>query len=145
VRKGPVLEAILRKILLVDDDPQVLRATAELLGEGGYEVLEARTGAEALARLDAEPEAGLLVTDISLGCAPDGLALAREAARRRPGMRILIVSGAVRPAGADCPPGALFFTKPYAPGALLAILADAEAWQAVPPAQLPAGSIVTAA
>lgn len=139
------MEAAARKIVLVDDDPLVLGVTADLLAEGGYEVLAAASGEEALARLAAAPDAGLLVTDIRLGCPPDGLALAREAARLRPALRILIVSGEVRPAGADCPAGALFFTKPYAPGALLAVLGDPEAWPSVPAAQLSDGSVVTAA
>ncbi|MFL6856380.1 MAG: response regulator [Allosphingosinicella sp.] len=135
---------MLAKILIVDDDPLVLGVTAGLLAEAGYGVVEARGYDEAIARLEAEADAGLLVTDICLGGGPDGLALAREAARRRPGLRILIVSGAMRPAGAECPEGALFFTKPYAPGALLAVIGDADAWQAVPAAQPSGGYIVTA-
>lgn len=134
-----------RKVLLVEDEPLVLQATAALLADGGYHVIEARGYAEALTRLEAEPEAEVLVTDISLSGGPDGVALAREAARRRPGLRIVIVSGAVRPLGGDYPRQAIFFTKPYAPGALLAIVADGAAFENVPEAQPRAPSVVTGA
>jgi len=135
-----------RKILLVEDEPLVLQTTAALLAEGGYQVIAATGYAEALARLEAEPDAAVLVTDINLaGGGPDGVALAREAARRRPGLRIVIVSGAVRPLGGDYPGQAIFFTKPYAPGALLAIVADGAAFENVPEAQPSGRSVVTGA
>ena len=143
--KGAGLDITPRKVLLVDDEPLVLSTISGLLADGGYEVIEARGYEEALARLEDAPDAGVLVTDISLGGAADGLALAREAARLRPGLRIVIVSGAVRPAGGECPERAIFFTKPFAPGALLAIVGDGEAWADVPDAQPSAGSVVTAA
>jgi diguanylate cyclase (GGDEF)-like protein len=53
------------KILVVDDDPVVLRATAEWLERAGYQVLTGKNGQEALARLrDDKPD--LLLIDVEM-------------------------------------------------------------------------------
>lgn len=117
-----------RKVVLVEDDPLVLRATAELLEEDGLKVIEACDGGSALASLEEHPDASVLVTDIALNGGVDGLSLAHSVAERWPHVRIVIVSGAVRPDGRDYPEGALFFTKPYAPNALLTMVKDSSAW-----------------
>lgn len=115
-----------RRVLLVEDDPLVLRSTADVLADGGYEVLEASGYDEAVAQMDAE--LSLLVTDIDLSEGRDGLALARRAAERCPDIRIVLVSGQLRPEGHEYPDKAVFFTKPYPPRALLTILEDATSW-----------------
>jgi CheY-like chemotaxis protein len=118
-----------RRVLVVDDEPLILQSTAALLSDGGYDVIEACGYAEALDRLEAAPDTNVLVTDISFaGGGPDGIALARSVAERWPHIRIVIVSGDVRPSGRDYPEQALFFTKPYAPGALLTMVEDGAEW-----------------
>jgi CheY-like chemotaxis protein len=118
-----------RRVLVVDDEPLVLQSTAALLVDGGYDVIEACGYTDALTRLEAAPDTAVLVTDISLaGGGPDGIALARSVAERWPHIRIVIVSGEVRPSGADYPEKALFFTKPYAPGALLTMVDNRAEW-----------------
>ena len=106
-------------ILLVEDDPLLLEATAELLADGGCSVRRACDAEEALAALAEGPLPTVLVTDISLANGSSGLDLARAVAERWPQVKVLIVSGACRPPREDYPEGALFFTKPYADGALL--------------------------
>jgi DNA-binding NtrC family response regulator len=119
---------VVRKVLIVDDEPLVLSTTAALLSEGGYEVCEARGYEEALRRLESDSACDVLVTDIRLAGSLDGIALARAVAERWPRVRVVIVSGAERPQGGDYPEGAIFFTKPYAPGALLKVVGDREVW-----------------
>ena len=109
-------------ILLVEDDPIVLDATAELLADGGCAVRRARDADEAMAVLSEGPLPAVLVTDISLRDDRSGLDLARAVAERWPQVKLLIVSGEHRPPPEDYPEGALFFTKPYASGALLAMV-----------------------
>jgi len=109
-------------ILLVEDDPLVLDTTAELLSDGGCEVRRCCNADEALAALHEGPLPAVLVTDISLASGRSGLDLARMVAERWPQVRLLIVSGAARPQREDYPEQALFFTKPYAGGALLAMV-----------------------
>ncbi len=111
-------------ILLVEDDPLVLDVTAELLSDGGCEVRRCCTAEEALAALQEGPLPAVLVTDICLESADAGLDLARTVAERWPEVKLLIVSGSARPPRDDYPERALFFTKPYADGALLAMVKD---------------------
>ena len=42
------------RILIIDDEPHIIRALSLLLERAGYEVLSARNGAEGLAKLHAE-------------------------------------------------------------------------------------------
>jgi DNA-binding NtrC family response regulator len=120
--------SVVKKVLIVDDEPLVLSTTAALLADGGFEVCEARGYDEAIRRLESDSACDVLVTDISLAGSPDGIALARAVAERWPHVRVVIVSGAVRPQGGDYPEQAIFFTKPYAPGALLKVVGDGELW-----------------
>lgn len=114
--------AAFRTILLVEDEPLVMRTTADLLEGEGYEVVGASNYDEAVAALEAQPDTAMVITDISIGGNGDGVQLARLVEERFPHVRVLIVSGAVRPSGDSYPKDAIFFTKPYAPGALLTIL-----------------------
>lgn len=113
-------------VLLVEDDPLLRECTAEMLAQAGCEVRCAASADEALAALRQGPPPHVLVTDIGLAGGQSGLDLARTVARDWPGVKLLIVSGMARPPSTDYPEGALFFTKPYAPGALLAMVTRAD-------------------
>ena len=53
-----------QKIVVVDDNPASLYATSRILRSANFEVIEAKTGAEALAA--ATQDVGLIVLDINL-------------------------------------------------------------------------------
>ncbi|SDA15809.1 ATP-binding protein [Sphingomonas sp. NFR15] len=78
--------------LLVDDENLVRATTADMLTDLGFTVIEARSGEEALALLDANPDIDILVTDHVMPHMT-GAELARAATARRPGLRVLVVSG----------------------------------------------------
>ncbi|HEX9465610.1 MAG TPA: response regulator [Alphaproteobacteria bacterium] len=80
------------KILVVDDDPDVLAMAALQLGQIGYTVLQATDGVEALRLLHAHPDIGLLFTDIVMPGHVDGFDLADRARRLRPGLKVLYTS-----------------------------------------------------
>ena len=80
-------------MLVVEDDPQVRAYAAQVLRSLGYRTVEAGTAREALDRLDTEPELSLLFTDLVLPGGESGLDLARQVARRRPGLPVLYASG----------------------------------------------------
>jgi DNA-binding NtrC family response regulator len=109
-----------REVLLVEDEPLVLETTAELLTDAGFRVVRAASCEEAMAALDSGLSPSAIVADINLGSDEDGLALARCVNELWPEMQIVLVSGAHRPERQDYPERALFFTKPYAAGALVA-------------------------
>lgn len=113
-------------MLLVEDDPALLAFVAELLVADGFKVACARTAVEALALLEAGLAPATLVTDIHLAGTLSGLDLARSVAECWPAIRLLIISGECRPAQDQYPPNALFFTKPFAPGALIAVVRSSE-------------------
>jgi CheY-like chemotaxis protein len=113
-------------VLIVEDDPALLDFMAELLAEDGLQVACASTAVEALALLETGLAPSILVTDINLAGVLSGLDLARSVAQGWPGIRLLIISGASRPAQDQYPDRALFFTKPFAPGALISVVRNAE-------------------
>jgi CheY-like chemotaxis protein len=113
-------------VLLVEDDPLVLDCTAEMLSDGGFSVTRASSADEALTYMEAGPVPQIVVTDIGLARGPSGLDLARTIAERWPQVRLLIVSGEQRPARDQYPESAVFFTKPYAQGALLEMVKSPE-------------------
>ena len=80
------------KILAVDDDGLVLFGTVALLEDLGHEVVEAGSGAQALAMLDMHDDVDLVVTDQAM---PNmtGVALAREIHRTRPDLPVVLASG----------------------------------------------------
>ncbi len=114
-------------ILLVEDDPILLEATAELLVGEGFKVHVASGVGEAIGLLEASGVPSTVVTDINLGGERSGLELARLVSDRWPQVRLLIVSGEQRPKNPDYPEGALFLTKPY-PNAALVELVRSEEW-----------------
>ena len=134
------------RILLVEDDPALLALSREILLELGYEVFPARSGAEALARLDRlGGRLDLLVTDVVM---PEigGRELARRAQERFPGLTVLYVSGypgdtapAIEEWGAD----SAFLAKPFTPLALarrVREMLDARAGRDARPASSPPAS-----
>lgn len=52
-----------RKILLADDDPDVVEVVSMILEEGGYEIVTARDGAEALEKVKLE-NPDLIILDL---------------------------------------------------------------------------------
>jgi CheY-like chemotaxis protein len=80
-------------VLVVEDDPQVRGVAVRSLLECGYRVLTAAGAREAIELADREPgPVHLLVTDVVM---PDlsGRQLSHALRRRRPDLRVLLVSG----------------------------------------------------
>jgi PAS domain S-box-containing protein len=79
-------------VLVVDDDEAVRAITAAFLREAGYQVLEAGSGAVALALLQVSGPVELLVTDLAMP-AMDGMQLANAVRAARPGLPVVFVTG----------------------------------------------------
>ena len=79
-----------KRILVVDDDPQIRGLLATLFGGEGFDVVEAGNGA-AMRRALEEDRVSLITLDINL-TGEDGFALAREV-RARLDVPIIMISG----------------------------------------------------
>lgn len=80
------------RLLLVDDDPDQLEVRKLLLEQVGHEAFTAGTPRDALDLFVAQ-RPKLVVTDLRLPKAEDGLALIRAMKEQDPGARILLLSG----------------------------------------------------
>lgn len=111
------------RVLLVEDDELVRLILAEMLGDAGMSVAEAPDAERALAHTAAPP--AVLVSDVDLGPGMDGVALAAEARRRWPGLRVVLVSG-LPTNRARCRPGVAdrFLAKPVTGAALVAAVGE---------------------
>lgn len=79
------------RILIVDDEPQVLRALLRLLTRRGFEVTLAGSGDEALKQLEgARPH--LVLSDYRMPVM-SGLTLLEEVRRRWPEVALVVMSG----------------------------------------------------
>jgi len=86
-------------ILVVDDEEPMRRMMEKVLGQCKYSILNASSGAEALAV--CEQSAGtlhLVVTDVTMP-GVNGFDLAERIAERWPGIKILFVSGLTNDCG----------------------------------------------
>ncbi|MCW5718785.1 MAG: response regulator [Bauldia sp.] len=80
-------------ILVVEDDAGVLAFEVESLTSAGYRVIEARTGAEAIARVEQGAEPDLLFTDVVLAGGMNGREVADRVRAVRPGVKVLFATG----------------------------------------------------
>lgn len=81
-----------RRIMLVDDDVEVLEAMGETLAAAGYGVTSFDSTVAALAHLEGAEPADLLITDLSMPDT-DGLSLIQAAQRRWPGLPAILLTG----------------------------------------------------
>lgn len=111
-----------RTILLVEDDASVRKLVSAMLHSSHYEVLTAGNGPDALGASAMHPgRIDLIITDFGLG-EMNGLELADRIAARRPGLKVLVISGYSE---INLPPGIKeslqpeFLPKPFTMDALL--------------------------
>lgn len=116
-----------KRLLVVDDEPRLLRAVAADLRGEGYEVTTAQNGAEALAFV-ARQLPDLIVSDIRMP-GIDGYALARQLRRNESTALIPIIFLTAKDTTGDRIEGFktgvdAYLTKPFEPDELLAIIAS---------------------
>jgi PAS domain S-box-containing protein len=80
-------------ILVVDDNPGLREITVNQLANLGYTTLEADSAAGALDKLDRHADIRLVLSDVIMPGGMNGYELAGEARRRRPGLKMLLMSG----------------------------------------------------
>lgn len=112
-------------LLAVDDDDLVRTVLVRQLELLGFHATAAADTAEALAALDADDAITVLLTDRRLGDGEDGCTLAQESRARRPGLRIVFMSGAADGVSPEGFPGAPVLAKPFRQAELAAALDSA--------------------
>jgi len=99
-------------ILVVEDETILRMQLVDMLDEQGFEVREAADADEALRELEADCDIELLMTDIQMPGACDGLGLIRTVHERWPHLPIMVTSGRLHPSTDELPGGARFVAKP---------------------------------
>ena len=103
-------ERLIRRILIVEDEPLVAFDNEHLLGEAGYEVVATVDNLADAARVIREEEGiDLVLTDVTLNGDGNGMDVARAAAAK--GVPVLFVTGACPPQAQTLAVGCL--AKPY--------------------------------
>ncbi|MCD6079061.1 MAG: hybrid sensor histidine kinase/response regulator [Ramlibacter sp.] len=103
------------KVLIVDDQPEVLEITSELFRTLGFEVLSANSGEDALEVLERTPDLRLMLSDVVMP-GMSGIQLAHKAQAISPALKVILASGYANPAAGkeqDSMDGFHFLAKPY--------------------------------
>jgi len=115
------------KVLLVDDDVDLLEMNTAVMAQEGFDVTVAHNTAEARDQLkDGLPD--IMVLDVMMETKNAGFNFAREIHQKHPKLPILMLTGVLEDAGAKFKlqpeetwlPVSTFMEKPVEPDALLA-------------------------
>jgi len=83
-----------KKILLVDDEEAIRKMVRVILDDDLYDIQDAANGLEAKALLEKQ-SFDLIITDVIMpDC--DGIELVMETRRKRPGTKVIVMSGGGR-------------------------------------------------
>jgi CheY-like chemotaxis protein len=100
-------------VVLVVEDEMLLRMRAvDMVEDAGFTSVEAVDADEAVAILESRSDIALMFTDIQMPGSMDGLKLAHAVRERWPPIKIILVSGQLKPATMDIPADSRFYGKP---------------------------------
>jgi two-component sensor histidine kinase len=99
-------------VLVVEDEMLLRMRAVDIVEDAGFCPVEAVSADEAISILESRSDISLLFTDIQMPGSMDGLKLAHAVHDRWPAIKIILVSGRVRPTDAERPADSRFFGKP---------------------------------
>jgi two-component sensor histidine kinase/ActR/RegA family two-component response regulator len=102
----------LPNVLIVEDEMILRMRAVNIVEDAGFNPVEAINADQAISILESRSDISLLFTDIQMPGSIDGLKLAHAVHDRWPSIKIILVSGQVRPSEAERPPDSRFFGKP---------------------------------
>jgi PAS domain S-box-containing protein len=108
-------------VLVIDDETTVRMLVAEVLGEAGYNVIEAPDGPSGLEILRSDRRIDLLISDVGLPGGMNGRQVADAARVTRPDLKVLFITGYAENAAVGnglLAPGMEVLTKPFVMGDL---------------------------
>jgi PAS domain S-box-containing protein len=113
------------RILVVEDQAEVMFLTRTILEESGYKVTMATSAAEALKVVESGLAFDLLLSDVVMPGGMNGDTLAKEVVRMRPGMKVLLTTGySGANATVEKPLGYPIISKPYRSSNLLRMIRE---------------------
>ena len=112
------------RILVVEDDEQVLALTVEMLTELKYQVVTARDAAGALEILQSDQPIEVMFSDVVMPGGLSGVQLAQTATQIRPSLKVLLTSGYVGDVRAELTGEFPLMEKPYERAALASKLRE---------------------
>ena len=104
-------------VLVVDDEAAVRMLIVEVLGDLGYNALEAMDGPTAMRILESDIGIDLLMTDVGLPNGMNGRQIADAARTLRPALKVMFITGYAENAAighGHLEPGMAIVTKPFA-------------------------------
>lgn len=110
-----------KRIMIVEDEAQILRLMQRALERSNFEVLAYIDAEVALTEFRLRPNVDVLVTDVLMPKL-NGADLARQMLALQPGLRVLFVSGHTASVALDCgidQTNSRFLQKPFQPAVLL--------------------------
>jgi CheY-like chemotaxis protein len=113
-------------VLVVEDELAVRELVLDVLGDLGYQALEAVDGPSGLRILQSDARIDLLVTDVGLP-GMNGRQVAEAARQHRPDLKVLFITGYAENAAITAgflAPGMEMMTKPFAMDALATRIRD---------------------
>jgi two-component sensor histidine kinase/CheY-like chemotaxis protein len=111
--------------VLVVEDEMILRMRAvDIVEDAGFNPVEAVNADQAISILESRSDISVLFTDIQMPGSIDGLKLAHAVHDRWPSVKIILVSGQVKPSDAERPADSRFFGKPLGVEQMIAELQD---------------------
>lgn len=99
-------------VLIVEDEMVLRMRAVDIVEDAGFRPVEAVNADEAISILESRSDISLLFTDIQMPGSMDGLKLAHAVHDRWPAIKIILVSGRVKPSDAERPADSRFFGKP---------------------------------
>jgi two-component sensor histidine kinase/DNA-binding NarL/FixJ family response regulator len=99
-------------VLVVEDEMLLRMRAVDIVEDAGFCPVEAVNADEAISILESRSDISVLFTDIQMPGSMDGLKLAHAVHDRWPSIKIILVSGQVKPSDAERPADSRFFGKP---------------------------------
>jgi DNA-binding NtrC family response regulator len=116
--------AVLKKILVVDDDEEVLKTVVAILKRANFRVLSANSGPNALkVAEEADEKIDLLLSDLDMA-QMSGADLGEALKKTRPDLHVMLMSGGAKGSLLVLNYGWAFIQKPFVPVKLVQMITD---------------------
>lgn len=100
-------------VLVVEDEPLLRMAAADMIEDAGFDVVEAADATRAIEILETRSDIRIVFSDIDMSRGMDGMKLAALIRKRWPPIQIILTSGHTTADKVQMPSNSVFFPKPY--------------------------------